>query len=158
MEIRGSEIALKEWACVVEALASGIQKLLIRKGGIADAGGEFRMEADAFFLYPTFEHQKKEMIRPEFHPLFDETIARRSELVEITARARVERIEKLASIAPLLARRGEFIWSDAYLEMRARYKPEKPLYVVTLSCERLETPIRFRETADQAGCVSWVKV
>ena len=34
-------IAFKEWAAVCRALASGRQSLIIRKGGIAEAGGVF---------------------------------------------------------------------------------------------------------------------
>ena len=58
--------ALKEWASVVEALKEGRQVLLLRKGGIAERRGAFRVEQAAFSLYPTFLHQDKQYIRPEF--------------------------------------------------------------------------------------------
>ena len=59
-----SQKALKEWACVVRALGEGKQILLLRKGGIAEKGGEFRMEEPDFFLFPTFEHQDKTKLKP----------------------------------------------------------------------------------------------
>ena len=47
--------SLKEWANVIEALGRGEEIILIRKGGIADP--HFGVEADRFYLYPTFFHQ-----------------------------------------------------------------------------------------------------
>ncbi|HEV7922137.1 MAG TPA: DUF1802 family protein, partial [Thermoanaerobaculia bacterium] len=46
--------ALKEWSTVIDALGRGEQIILIRKGGIADP--KFGLEADRFYLYPTFFH------------------------------------------------------------------------------------------------------
>ena len=49
--------ALKEWASVIDALGRGDQVILIRKGGIADP--KFGVEAERFYLYPTFFHQQQ---------------------------------------------------------------------------------------------------
>ena len=35
--------AFKEWAVICRALAEGRQALILRKGGIAEAGGDFRV-------------------------------------------------------------------------------------------------------------------
>ena len=51
-------IALKEWAITVDALASGEQILLMRKGGIHEESKDFRIIHDEFLLYPTYEHQR----------------------------------------------------------------------------------------------------
>ena len=48
---------LKEWSTVIDALSRGEQVILIRKGGIADP--KFGVEADRFYLYPTYFHQQK---------------------------------------------------------------------------------------------------
>ena len=64
MSVMTSSIALKEWAAVVEALARGQQTLLLRKGGVGDPGETFELAHREFFLFPTFEHQKREQIRP----------------------------------------------------------------------------------------------
>jgi hypothetical protein len=37
-------VALKEWAVICQALAEGRQTILLRKGGIAEPGGAFRVE------------------------------------------------------------------------------------------------------------------
>ena len=65
-------IAFKEWAVICRALADGRQSLILRKGGIAEVGGVFRPEHDAFLLYPTFFHeQHRTGIKPEFLPLLE---------------------------------------------------------------------------------------
>ena len=46
--------ALKEWAVICRALAEGRQSLLLRKGGIAEAGGAFQVEQPRFWLLPTY--------------------------------------------------------------------------------------------------------
>src|SRR5713226_5681264 len=66
-------IALKEWAGIVEALRTGRQILLLRKGGIIEAAREgFVLKHREFLLFPTFEHQHRAAIRPEFHQLVTE--------------------------------------------------------------------------------------
>ena len=52
-------MALKEWAAVVAALASGEQTVLFRKGGLRDGGGKtrgFTLKSGRFALFPTNYH------------------------------------------------------------------------------------------------------
>ena len=51
------QIAFKEWAVAVDALMSGEQVMLIRKGGISEDSKHFTVIHDKFLLYPTYEHQ-----------------------------------------------------------------------------------------------------
>src|SRR5205809_4400346 len=69
--------ALKEWAVICRALAEGRQAILLRKGGIAEAGGEFQVEHTRFWLYPTYVHQQREGVQPEALPLLERAEARR---------------------------------------------------------------------------------
>src|SRR5881296_3308252 len=61
-------IALKEWAVTVRALAEGEQLLTLRKGGIRETNRHFRLEHDRFFLYPTFDHQRNDLVRASHRP------------------------------------------------------------------------------------------
>ncbi|HVZ81376.1 MAG TPA: DUF1802 family protein, partial [bacterium] len=63
-----NNIALKEWAVVLKALEEGKQTILLRKGGIAEEGGEFKPEHPEFFLYPTFEHETPAAIKADWRP------------------------------------------------------------------------------------------
>ena len=65
---------LKEWATVVNALENGDQTVLLRKGGILEDSSGFVVENERFFLFPTFEHQEKKHIKPEFHKHLDNAL------------------------------------------------------------------------------------
>src|SRR5215467_3400745 len=58
--------AFKEWAVVCEALKTGRQTILIRKGGIREEDGIFRVDDSEFVLLPTYEHQDPRLLKPEF--------------------------------------------------------------------------------------------
>ena len=62
------QIALKEWAVTVESLAEGQQILLLRKGGIHEEGKDFKVIHPEFLLYPTYEHQRKDLLKPQHQP------------------------------------------------------------------------------------------
>ncbi len=64
-----SDTALKEWASAVETLGRGEQILALRKGGIHREDRDFRFVYPEFLLFPTYEHQKEELIKPEFHAI-----------------------------------------------------------------------------------------
>ena len=61
-------VAFKEWAVTVRALAEGEQLLTLRKGGIREENKHFEIEHDRFFLYPTFDHQRNDLVRPSHVP------------------------------------------------------------------------------------------
>ncbi len=61
-------IAFKEWAVTVRALAEGEQLLTLRKGGIREPDKHFQLEHDRFFLYPTFDHQRTDLVRESHRP------------------------------------------------------------------------------------------
>ena len=61
-------IAFKEWAVTVRALAEGEQLLTLRKGGIREENKHFEIEHDRFFLYPTFDHQRNDLVRESHMP------------------------------------------------------------------------------------------
>ena len=63
--------AFKEWAVICEALGEGRQVLILRKGGIAEARGEFTIEHRRFWLFPTYVHQQSSGIKPEAVPLLN---------------------------------------------------------------------------------------
>ena len=56
-------IALKEWAAAIKALENGTQIFIMRKGGIIEETRDFRVQSEAFYLYPTYEHQRKELLK-----------------------------------------------------------------------------------------------
>jgi hypothetical protein len=154
----GNATALKEWASVIEALKTGGQVLLVRKGGIAETGGVFRVEQREFSLYPTFLHQDKEYIRPEFHALFDRVLTEAAAIgrVRIDSYAVVEQVIPATDPARLHKLESSHIWTPAYVDLRYQYKPENPLFVLLVRVYRLARPVEFEETEAYRGCKSWV--
>ena len=61
-------IAFKEWAVTVRALAEGEQLVTLRKGGIREPDKHFALEHERFFLYPTFDHQREDLVRESHQP------------------------------------------------------------------------------------------
>ncbi|MFQ5848202.1 MAG: DUF1802 family protein [Candidatus Methylomirabilales bacterium] len=156
--MRYSRVALKEWAVVVEALTEGRQVLLLRKGGIAEAGGVFRVEHPAFGLYPTFLHQDKRYIRPEFHPAFGRVLKEAGAIgrVRVDSYAIAEHVIQAMDLAKLQKLESAHIWTPTYIDLRYQYKPENPLYVLLVRVYRLPRPVEFEETEAYRGCTSWV--
>lgn len=151
------DICLKEWAAVVGALSCGRQILLLRKGGVAEKKGEFRVSHKRFWLYPTFEHQRADLIRPEERHFLEEAQANHIPgKVGISHYADVAESLGVKNYAALSSLCSEHVWTDAYLKMRADYKPEKPLMLLALRVFRLNQPRILEETPRYAGCRSWV--
>src|SRR3954447_15542724 len=95
--------ALKEWAAVCKALAEGRQALLLRKGGIAEPGGDFVVQHSRFWLLPTYVHQQREGLQPEAHPLLDQAEAERppAGVVRLTHFGEVGGIYRVRDLAPV---------------------------------------------------------
>ena len=149
------QIALKEWASVCKALETGRQTVLLRKGGIYEAAGEFELENPQFLLFPTYLHQNLEMLKPEAHEGFEPASAEPSE-VRISAAGVVTDIVQLKSRPQMDAIDDEHVWTAPLIDMRFDYKPQNPLYLLLVRAYRLHEPVVVANTPAYAGCKSWV--
>jgi len=156
--LRLNRVALKEWAVVVQALTEGRQILLLRKGGIAEAGSAFSLEYPEFSLYPTFLHQDKQYVHPDLHPAFDQ-IGKQAEAfgrVRIESYAVAHDVIQVTDLAALHKLESYHIWGPAYIDLRYQYRPDNPLCLLLLRVSRLSKPVGFEETDSYRGCKSWV--
>ncbi len=151
-------IALKEWAVVCRALATGVQTVLLRKGGISEPGGAFRCEHEAFWLYPTRFHQGAESLTPGGAALLDGlTHPTEPGLVPVSLFARVQSVQRVTDPAELAPYFDRQVLIPEVVLQRFHYKrPE--LFVIEVTCEEIATPFFVRETPEMAGCHSWVNV
>jgi hypothetical protein len=153
-----TNIALKEWAVVCDALLAGRQVLLIRKGGIHEPRQQFKIEHDAFFLYPNAEHQTRAQVKAEYDAALDapppaptETgVVRVPGYCWVTDVVEVTEPERLRALEPLTC------WTQALFDVRIAYKPERPNYVVVVRAYALPRPIETPYHKTYAGCRSWV--
>ena len=133
--------ALKEWSSVVAALGRGEQMVLIRKGGIADPF--FGVEAERFYLYPTYFHQGEAEARPSV------TITHWCEVVQTWS---VRDFDIVQRLQPLVALPIET------LEARYRFCPDQALYVIAVRTWNLATPAEVRYREEYGGCRSWISL
>ncbi|MGB7160620.1 MAG: DUF1802 family protein [Tepidisphaeraceae bacterium] len=149
------QVGLKEWAVVCRALEHGRQTVLLRKGGIYEAAGEFEVEHRAFLLFPTYLHQNLKMLKPAAHPGFEPRNAE-PEQVAITAAGVVTDIIELKSRAQVETIDDEHVWTEPLIDMRFSYRPQNPLYLLLVRAYRLQQPTMLANTPAYAGCKSWV--
>lgn len=150
------QIALKEWQLVIDALAAGRQIFLLRKGGIAEGKTGFEPKHRSFLFFPTWEHQHTGLVKPEF----------RAEATPDTAdpeRITFRHAGEVAHVAEAPHDRTAFaripqahIWNEAYLQMRYNYRPDLPLYLLTIRAYHLDQPVTLPRDRRYKGCRSWV--
>lgn len=148
-------VALKEWAAVCHALETGRQIMLLRKGGIHEAAGEFELDHQEFLLFPTYVHQKLEMIKPADRAGLELRNSEPAE-IKISAFASVTDIIQIKSRAQIDSLDGQHIWLAPLLDMRWNYRPENPLYILLTRVYRLVHTATIPNTLAYAGCKSWV--
>lgn len=148
-------IALKEWKLVEDALASGRQILLLRKGGISDLGGEFSVEHNSFVFFPTYVHQNLQMVKPDAREGFEARSAE-PEKVAIVSAGEVTDILRIRDREQMDRLDAEHVWASPLIDMRFSYRPQSPLYLLLIRAYRLAIPIAVDNTPAYAGCKSWV--
>src|SRR5437773_10711301 len=101
--------AFKEWAIVVDALGRGEQILLLRKGGLRERRGEFRVEHPQFLLFPTLYHQQRASVTMEAQARFDQIVLHwpPPERVRLEFFAEVAAWRQLDSLSAAEALRGQ---------------------------------------------------
>jgi len=148
-------VALKEWATVCSALGTGEQIILLRKGGIYESGGEFEIEHRQFLLFPTYLHQKAEMLKPaaqsELKPLQSEP-----DKIAISLAGEITHIIPMKNRKAMDSLDDQHIWASPLIDMRFNYRPENPLYLLLVRAYRLANAVSIINTPAYAGCKSWV--
>ena len=154
------QIALKEWAVTVQALAKGQQILLLRKGGIHEEGKNFRVIHPEFLLYPTYEHQREDLLKPQAQPSLKQLLAEtpKSDTITFSHWAQVAEIIEVSEQDKVDDLSGHHIWTDAYAQSRLHWKPMLPLSIMLLRVYQLERPVTIPWTKEYGGCTSWVEM
>src|SRR4051794_8714600 len=171
-------IAFKEWAVTVRALAEGEQLLTLRKGGIREAGKHFRVQHDRFFLYPTFDHQRDDLVReshiPELQRALEEGVwadgeppinaltldggISQPDRVRIRAWAEVAGHFTITDQRAVDALSPFYVWTTDYAQKRLAWKRRHPLHVLLLRTYRIPRPVTVRVRDEYGGCKSWLEL
>jgi hypothetical protein len=171
-------IAFKEWAVTVRALAEGEQLLTLRKGGIREENKHFELEHERFFLYPTFDHQRNDLVRESHHPELRRALeegvwpdeepppqallqdggipqpdrVRLRAWAEVTDHVTINDRRTLDCLSPY------YIWTPDYAEKRLSWKRRHPLHILLLRVHRIPRPVTVRVRDEYHGCRSWVEI
>ena len=154
------QMALKEWAVTVRALAKGQQVLLLRKGGIHESSKDFRVIHSDFLLYPTYEHQREDLLKDGHRSSLRDVLEepRQDDQITFSHWARVEETIEVSQQDKVDDLSPHYIWTNEYAQSRLRWKPKLPLSVLLLRVYSLEQPVRVPFLPKYQGCTSWVEV
>lgn len=151
--------ALKEWATAVDALTQGKTIILLRKGGIREENGRFTVACDRVWLYPTYEHQKPELLKPEYaQKVTPVTSGWHPEKINISSWAEITDILTVSEAAKITALSPYHIWNEKFVSDRLKWKPHQPLYILLLRTYQLNNVIEIPYTSEYGGCKSWINL
>ena len=155
-----SDVALKEWAVTVQTLGQGGQILLLRKGGIHEDGKEFRVLHSQFLLFPTYEHQRPDLIKESRRRDLQSVLTQGPNLESIcfTHWAQVEEVIELLDEAAVSRLFPYHIWTDDYVQKRLRWKPRKSLALMLLRTYSFSPSQEVTYSPRYGGCKSWVRL
>jgi hypothetical protein len=153
-------IAFKEWAIVEDALASGRQILIFRKGGISEGRGGFKPEHDRFLLFPTLFHQQRDSVIPEAQ-------ARHDQIAHAFPPPEILRIQHFCEVADWrcvesleVSRRLDayHIWRPEVIQDRFDWGKQKAIFALIVRVHRLPQPTDLPMLPTYGGCKSWIEL
>jgi len=148
-------IGLKEWAVIIEALLSGRQIIILRKGGLAEEQGRFMAEHREFFLFPTYTHQQEEGIKESARHLLKSMPKLQAGYIQLVSYAAVNFVTRLTQWEEVAALEPFHIWSAE--EIRERFDRREPdLSLLAMRVYRLNRVVPVVDEPRFAGCRSWV--
>jgi hypothetical protein len=148
---------LKEWAVAVKALELGETALVVRKGGIREKA--FAVANRRFLFLPGYEHQRPELLKPEYRQLLSEIPDLTDDgPLRFTSFAEVRGAYEISEPGSLTAIDPYHIWTPEYAESRFRWRPKKPLTVLVLRVYLLPGPVELPYSEPYGGCKSWIEL
>ena len=148
-------MAFKEWAVVCEALGSGRQSVILRKGGIAEGRDGFAFLHREFFLFPTRFHETLE--KTTLSPGFSLPAEREGE-VEIRFAAKIEWTCFLSDSEQLAVLSDFHILRREIIEERFRFGESPGIHVGFARIYRVSSPWILPMEKRFGGCRSWVEL
>jgi len=153
-------ISFKEWQIVCDALASGRQSILLRKGGIHEGRAGFSFAHESFFLFPTRFHAIGDHVReghvevaPEWQP---------GDIIRITHHAEAEWAVTLTDWEKVRALEPFHIYSEKTVRDRFDWEGKGmasgSIHMALVRVRELAQPWEFSYEPKYGGCRSWVKL
>ena len=149
---------MKEWSVTIDALATGDQIFLLRKGGIREANRHFELAKRRFLLYPTHFHEAEMMLKPQFRHVAEAPRSGDQGSVQIKAWAEVVDVIRIDQVDHLNALTDCHVWTDEFVAKRIAWKPLHAASLIMLKTHTLAEPVRIPIEPHHKGCKSWVDI
>lgn len=148
--------AFKEWHVIVEALGSGEQLLILRKGGISEGRGGFdAARAGRFWLFPTRFHAQSGKTKPAASRFFpaspaDAGTATLRYFADITRHSFLSDWSAVAALDP------HHLWTESAVREKFDWSRPPGLHAFIVRVHRLAVPLTIPLTPGMGGCKSWI--
>jgi hypothetical protein len=152
-ELNNMSVAFKEWAIVCEAIGSGRQSIMLRKGGIAEGRDGFAFKHQEFFLFPTWFHEQLEKTT---FPVGTTLPPHLEGEIEIRYAVTLEWSRLVTDASRLPSLREFHILHDSVVDERFRYDESPGIHVGFVRAFLLASPRRLPMQKNFGGCRSWV--
>ncbi|MDZ4817160.1 MAG: DUF1802 family protein [Verrucomicrobiota bacterium] len=154
MQTINLEAGIKEWVAIIDALVTGNQILIFRKGGLADVRPGFKIEAKSFWLFPTRFHEKADLIK---HPTGG--TGPKTGSISVSGYAEIAMEPQYISQWETIKQLDEYhVWNHQALRTRFEFTKNKGLWVLILRVYEIPEPHIIEDKPEYAGCQSWVKL
>ena len=152
--------AFKEWAIVVDALETGAQTIILRKGGIAEGKGGFQIDYRSFWLFPTQFHQQGELVEKNAQKKYEGTakdlppegIIRISSFAEVVAAYNIQNSQQIEKLE------GLHIWKNKVIRERFDWGKRKDIHALAVRTYKIPNPIEIPLIDSYGGCKSWIEL
>src|SRR6266545_609807 len=143
---------------VVDALGRGEQIIILRKGGLSEGLGGFKVEHSRFLLFPTRFHQQRESVVPSAQSRLDGMAPSfpASDGVRIEFFCDVAGLQRLDSLAAAERLRGQHIWRDEVIVERFDWGREKNIHALAVRVFHLPKAVELPMLENYGGCKSWI--
>jgi len=148
-------VAFKEWSLICEALGSGRQSIILRKGGIAEGREGFRFQHPEFVLFPTWFH---EQLSRTSLPADTAVPSHEEDFLNLKFAAVVEWTRLVRDREMVDALAGYHCWKESVVQERFEYGDDSGIHVAFVRVYRLDPPQRLMMERKYGGCRSWVEV
>jgi hypothetical protein len=150
----------KEWEVVCEALASGCQTVILRKGGIHEGRDGFAFLHENFFLFPTRFHATGDQVKESEVQVLPEWKV--GDLVTISHYVKCEWARTFTDWQEVLGFSSQHIYDDKTVRDRFDWQGKGitsgSIHIAKVKVHKLINAWSFPYEAKYGGCRSWVKL
>jgi len=151
-------VGFKEWQVVCDALGSGKQSLILRKGGIHEGREGFSFKHDSFYLFPTRFHAQANYVKEGQGP--KETEWQPGDIVPINFFIKAERAITLTKWKDVSTLQDYHIWTEETIRERFDWEgkgmSEGSIHCALVRVYQLKQPYDLTYEKIYGGCRSWV--